>query len=116
MSAADGTAVVRLPWRPEFAQVSGLMHGGVMATALDTAMAFALHSLLGAESVHVSLDLRVDYLRPVSSGVLTATGVVERLGERVAHCTARAVNAAGETVAHGAGTYLVRAGGGGAAG
>ena len=41
------------------------MHGGVIATLLDTAAGCAVHSTLAVGEVYTSLDLTVKFLRPV---------------------------------------------------
>ena len=71
----------------------GSVHGGYAATLLDTACGIAVHSQLGANRGHTSLELKVSYLRALSehSGTVRAVGRAIAVGRRVAF--AEAVNA-----------------------
>jgi uncharacterized protein (TIGR00369 family) len=81
----------------------GTVHGGIIATLLDTAATFALIATSGHD--WVTVDLRVDYLRPVVGGEVTAEGEAVRAGRRVG--TARAIlrDAAGIDCAIAIGTF-----------
>jgi uncharacterized protein (TIGR00369 family) len=69
----------------------GTVHGGVIATLLDSATGCAVHSVLPAGKGYTSLDLTVKYLRPVTAetGRVTATGTVLSRGSRTALAEAR---------------------------
>ena len=80
----------------------GTVHGGVLATLLDTATGCAVHSTLPAGVAYTSLDLNVKFLRAVTvdSGRLRCTGSVLQRGRRTAYAEARMTDAAGRLVAH----------------
>jgi uncharacterized protein (TIGR00369 family) len=61
---------------------SRLIHGGALATALDTAACFAAIAAVGEDCATV--DLRIDYLRPALDDTLLVTGALVRLGRRFA--------------------------------
>ena len=63
----------------------GLVHGGLAATLLDSAMGCAVHSTLPAGMGYTTLEIKVNYLRPVTrdSGPLTCIGRVTKPGRRV---------------------------------
>lgn len=88
----------------------GLVHGGVVAALLDTAMGCAVHSLLPPGDGYITAELNVRYLRPVSmsSGVLTCTGHVIRPGRRSMVVQATVVDESGCEVAAGGATCMVR--------
>jgi uncharacterized protein (TIGR00369 family) len=69
----------------------GSVHGGVIATLLDSAAGCAVHSLLPAGMGYSSLDLTTKYLRPVSAetGRVIVTGTVLSKGSRTALAEAR---------------------------
>ena len=69
----------------------GTVHGGIIATLLDSATGCAVHSVLPAGKGYISLDLTVKYLRPVTAetGLITATGTVLSRGSRTALAEAR---------------------------
>lgn len=80
----------------------GTVHGGVIATLLDTAAGCSVHSTLAAGEAYTSLDLTVKYLRPVTaeSGRLRAVGRVVSRGRRTALAEAQLFDAGGRLVAH----------------
>jgi uncharacterized protein (TIGR00369 family) len=87
----------------------GVVHGGLVCTLADTVAACAVHSTLDAGVAYTSIDLTVNYLRPVTSGsgVLEATGLVTKPGRRVAFSTAEVRDGSGVLVATASSTCLV---------
>lgn len=85
------------------------MHGGVIATMLDSAAGCAVHSVLAAGEGYTSLDLTVKYLRPVTtaSGQVTATGTVISRGSRTALAEARLTDERGRQLAHATSSCLI---------
>lgn len=85
------------------------VHGGWTAAILDTAMALSCLSTLGADQSFTTLDIRINYLRPITpeSGEVRAEGGVIQGGRKVAYCEARLTDAAGKLLAHGTGSCLV---------
>jgi uncharacterized protein (TIGR00369 family) len=68
----------------------GYVHGGYAATLLDSACGMAVHSRLGPNRGHTTLELKVSYLRSLSdrSGTVRATGKAISVGRRVAFAEA----------------------------
>jgi uncharacterized protein (TIGR00369 family) len=87
----------------------GTVHGGVLATLLDSATGCAVHSTLPAGVAYTSIDLSVKFLRPVSvrSGTLRCTGEVLNAGKRTALAEARLTDAAGKLLAHATSSCLL---------
>jgi uncharacterized protein (TIGR00369 family) len=85
------------------------VHGGWTAAILDTAMALSNLSTLGADKAFTTLDIRINYLRPITveTGEVRAEGSVIQGGRRVAYCEAKLVDAAGKLLAHGTGSCLI---------
>lgn len=84
-TGANGAPAVRLDVRDEHMQIMGRVHGGVLASLLDSAVALAVHAPMAAGSAAATLDLNVQYLRPVTApGVLLAQGEVLARSGRVA--------------------------------
>lgn len=79
---AAGEAELVLEVREEFLQGQGLVHGGILAALLDSAMGSAVESAFGQV---VTVELSVHYLRPVRSGILRARGAVIQGGRRLVH-------------------------------
>ena len=87
----------------------GTVHGGMLATLLDTAAGCAVHTTLPAGVGYTSMDLSVKYLRPVTvaSGTLRCVGTVLQRGRRTALAEARLTDAADRLVAHATSTCLL---------
>jgi uncharacterized protein (TIGR00369 family) len=88
---------------------AGVVQGGLVCTMLDSAAACAVWTTLEAGFGFTSIDITVNFLRPVTvaSGPLVATGIVTKPGRRVALATAEVVDAAGKTVAVGSSNCLI---------
>ena len=78
-----GAATLYLEVRDELRQNNGVVHGGVIASLMDTAAAFALLTLLEANQTSTTVDLTVHYMRPLLRGRATAEARVLRAGRRI---------------------------------
>ena len=78
-----GEAILHLEVREELRQNQGVMHGGAVASLIDTASAFAVVTQLEPNERVTTTDLTIHYLRPVNKGRLTATARTVRAGRRL---------------------------------
>jgi uncharacterized protein (TIGR00369 family) len=87
----------------------GTVHGGWTAAILDSALALATLSTLDGDQGFTTVDIRINYLRPLSveTGEVRAEGTVLQGGRRLAYCEARLVDGAGKLIAHGTGSCLI---------
>jgi uncharacterized protein (TIGR00369 family) len=87
----------------------GSVHGGVLATLLDSAMGCAVHAMLPAGAGYTTLELKVNFLRRVTNetGRIRCEGSVIHLGRTVATAEARIVDGESRLVAHATTTCLV---------
>ena len=87
----------------------GAVHGGYAATLLDSACGIAVHSALGANRGHTTLELKISYLRGLSdrSGTVRATGRAVSVGRRVAFADATLHDGEGRLCATATSTLLV---------
>jgi len=85
------------------------VHGGWTAAVLDTAMALSNLTLLGVEQTFTTLDIRINYLRPITveTGEVTAIGGVLQSGRKIAYVEAKLVDPNGKLLAHGTGSLLI---------
>lgn len=82
----DDRYVIDLNIEPYHLNVRRIVHGGVLCTLLDTAMTRSyLHSLPKAERDGVTLEMKVNFLKAVQSGTLTAYGQLVSATQRTAH-------------------------------
>ncbi len=87
----------------------GTVHGGYAATLLDLAMGCAVHSVLEAAIGYTTLEIKVNYVRPITAetGLVRAEGTLLHRGRRTATSEARLVDHAGKLLAHGTSTCLL---------
>lgn len=98
-------AVVEIEMRDDLRQPSGVLHGGVTATLIDTAMAFAVRTYLNDTEPTATIDLTVHYLRPHVQGKAICTARVVRPGKRIFTVSAEVHNEDGKLIATGLSTY-----------
>ncbi|WP_018657279.1 PaaI family thioesterase [Actinomadura flavalba] len=104
-----GRVVFVLDPSPKFSNPLGTVHGGILSTLLDSAMGCAVHTSLPEGAAYTTLELKVNFVRPVplDGGTLRCEGTVLHLGRRVATGEGHVVNADGKLVAHGTTTCMV---------
>jgi uncharacterized protein (TIGR00369 family) len=87
----------------------GTVHGGLVCTLLDSVAGCAAQTTLPKGMGYTSLEIKINYLRPVllSSGKLTAVGTVTKPGRRAAFVDATVVDAEGKLVATASSTLLI---------
>ncbi len=100
-----GEAIVRLKMRDDLRQPHGLLHGGATASLVDTAMAFALVTVLDEEEKASTIDLTIHYLRPVINETVICTAKVVKAGKRISTLSAEVVNEEGKLVATALSSY-----------
>jgi acyl-CoA thioesterase len=105
-AATPGQAVMSLQIRDELRQNLGVVHGGVTASLIDSAAAMAIVPLLADGERATTVDLTINYLRPLRSGKVTATARVLRAGKRIIAVAADVEDEAGDLAATGLTTYL----------
>jgi uncharacterized protein (TIGR00369 family) len=88
----------------------GVVHGGYVATLLDSAMGCAVETLQSKDTGYTTLELKVNFVRPltVETGRVLAEGLVVHAGSRVATAEGRLFSAStGKLLAHGTSTLMV---------
>ena len=79
----QGQVSIHLDVRDELKQNLGVVHGGAIASLIDTASAFAVLTQIDIKERVTTTDLTIHYLRPVTSGRMTATARIVRGGRRL---------------------------------
>src|SRR6516165_12360360 len=80
---ADGRATVMLAAGPQHANPMGTLHGGILCDIADAAMGMAFASTLAPEESFTTIELKINFFRPVWQAELTAEGVVVQRGRTV---------------------------------
>lgn len=106
VTAERGAATFALEAREELTRMGGILHGGVIVSLLDTAAAFAAHTLLEPGTQTVTVDLTVHFLRPVSAGRIESRARVLRAGRRILVINAEVTDPTGVLIATATTTYV----------
>ena len=77
-----GEPAISLEVRDELKQYHGVVHGGAIASLIDTASAFAILAVIEENEKVTTTDLTIHYLRPVTSGRMVAHAKIVRAGRR----------------------------------
>jgi uncharacterized protein (TIGR00369 family) len=101
-----GAATLRLAVREQLRQNRGVVHGGVTASLIDTASAFAILTLLEPAQSTTTIDLTIHYLRPIRDGEATARARVLRAGRRLIVVSVDVVDETGTLLATALTSYL----------
>jgi uncharacterized protein (TIGR00369 family) len=102
----DGGARLTLEVTEEHLNPAGTLHGGVLATLVDTAMGQAVRTVSGEGDVPATSQLTVTYLRPGKPGGLTVSASVRTRGEHLTVCEAD-VEQDGTAIAHAVATFAL---------
>lgn len=83
---APGTVVIEVPFSPGLSQQKGFFHGAVLGAIGDSAGGYSALTLLPASSEVVTIEYKINFLRPAVGELLRATGKVLRPGRSVTVC------------------------------
>jgi uncharacterized protein (TIGR00369 family) len=87
----------------------GVVHGGVAATLLDSAMGCAVHSTLPAGARYTTLEIKVNYIRPMlaETGEVRCEANIIHVGARTATAEGKIVDQRGKLYAHATTTCII---------
>ena len=110
VEADPGRVTFRLDLGEYHLNPFGIVHGGVLAALMDTAMGCAVHSLLPPAVGYVTGELNVRFLRPalLAGAPLSCVGEVDHQGRSTMVASARIVDADDRVIAVAGSTCLVR--------
>jgi uncharacterized protein (TIGR00369 family) len=105
ISINETNCIITYPVHEAHFHGGNAMHGAVYFKLLDDAAYFAAAAFeTGSFIVTSSFNIRL--LRPVSTGVIVATGVLQKSSERVYTATSTLVNSDGKLLAEGTGSFV----------
>ena len=104
----DGFARMRLPYRPEYDQPAGVMHGGAIATLIDTVVVPAIGSHYDSIPMMLTLSLNISFLGAIRGQDAVAEGWITRRGRSTVFCEAIVWADDGTPAARGTMVYNVR--------
>jgi len=107
LSSAGGKSVMRCRIRPMLRNTAGTLHGGVVGALVDMSVATALRSVMPLSSWMTTVEYKVNFLKPVSGGTVTAYGTILRVGTTIAAGSTEIRNGDDEVVAFGSATFYI---------
>jgi uncharacterized protein (TIGR00369 family) len=87
-------------------QPFGIVHGGVLATLIDSATFWAAFLCLPADAGLVNVDLKLNYLKPAVKGRLITRGRCIQAGRTLSYAEAAVTDESGTLLAHGTSTLM----------
>ena len=104
---ANGRATVVLAAGPQHANPMGTLHGGVLCDIADAAMGIAFASTLAPEESFTTVELKINFFRPVWQAQLKAEGTVVRRGQTIGYVECSITDEQNRLVAKAASTCMV---------
>jgi uncharacterized protein (TIGR00369 family) len=105
--AGDGRAVVTLEAGPQHTNPMGTLHGGILCDIADAAMGIAFNSTLDPTESFTTVELKINFFRPVWKAGLRAEGKVVRRGRTVGYVECEVTDENGRAIAKASSTCLV---------
>ncbi|HAE27858.1 MULTISPECIES: PaaI family thioesterase [Hyphomonas] len=84
--ASRGRVVIELPFRADLCQQNGFLHGGVVGAIADVAGGYAAYSVFGDGDDVLTVEYKLNLIRPAAGQRLRATGEVLRAGRALTVC------------------------------
>src|SRR6267378_1235131 len=104
---AAGRAVVTLSAGPQHANPMGTLHGGILCDIADAAMGLAFASTLAPEESLTTVELKINFFRPVWQARLKAEGTVVQRGQTMGYVECTITDEENRVVAKAASTCMV---------
>jgi uncharacterized protein (TIGR00369 family) len=98
---------MRLPWRPELTQPAGMVHGGAIATLVDSVLVPAIGSGYDEPRNFATIDMQLQFRGAVLGEDMVAEGWVTTRGRSIVFCEAEVTTVSGKPVAKAMLTFRV---------
>ena len=92
---------------PDILNPHGMLHGGAVYTMVDYSMGGAVVSVLPADEICATIEIKISYLASVRGGVLTCDTNIIKRGRKVVFLESRVTDGAGKIVAAATGSFAV---------
>src|SRR2546425_10725945 len=106
-SIEPGRAIFELEAGPQHAKPMGTLHGGILCDIADAAMGMAFASTLAPGESFTTVELKINFFRPVWQALLRANGKVVPRGRSLGYVKCEITDERGQLVAKAASTCLV---------
>ena len=104
----EGCTTVEMEATNKYWNPMNTLHGGVYCDLADIAMGFSFLTTLNKDELFTTVDLRINYLKPVTTGKLIATSKIIKRGKRLGYVECEIVNEQGKLVAKASSTCIIQ--------
>lgn len=98
-SVEPGEIQLQVPFRDDLTQQNGYLHAGVLSTALDTACGFSAYTLMPTDSSVLTIENKINLLRPANKGPFRVVAEVIKPGRTVVVSEGKLYDVDGKLVA-----------------
>jgi uncharacterized protein (TIGR00369 family) len=105
--AKEGRAQITFQAGPQHANPMGTLHGGILCDVADAAMGYAFASTLAEGETFTTMDLRINFLRPVWNAMLHAEAKVVHRGRTVGYVECDITDEKNRVIAKSSSTCMV---------
>lgn len=92
-----GRIVLGMAFAEDFSQQHGFVHGGIVATALDSACGYAALSLMDPDAAVLTVEFKTSFIAPAKGERFVIEGEVVKTGRTLSFCNASAWAVAGDS-------------------
>lgn len=104
---SDGSITLDLELEPGHMSGANRAHGGVLFTMLDGALGRAVATRLPLEKGCATVEIKINYFRPVQSGTITACARLKEMTKSLAYSEGEITNEEGKVLARASGTFFI---------
>ena len=103
----DGAATLQLDLEQKHMSRANRVHGGVLFTLLDSALGRSIINALPEGRGCATVEIKVNYFRPIQSGRVTARGFMKELTRSLGYAEGEVLNQEGKVLARASGTFFL---------
>ncbi len=103
---ADGVTI-EIPMRDDLRNLMGVLHGGVSATIADAAVGIAVTRHFGGARLATTVELKINYFRPVEKGKVVARSRLLRVGQHLVVGSVELTDEEGNSTGFATATYML---------
>jgi uncharacterized protein (TIGR00369 family) len=106
VAAEEGRVTFELDAGPQHASPPGTLHGGILCDLADAAMGCAVVSVLEEGVSFATVELKINFLKPIWNARLPTVGATIKVGRTVTLCECRITDEGGSLVAYATSTQM----------
>ena len=107
LGVVDGATTLELDLEQKHMSRADRVHGGVLFTLLDSALGRSVINALPPGRGCATVEIKVNYFRPIQSGRVTARGVTKELTKSLGYAEGEVLNEEGKILARASGTFFL---------